>query len=102
MMKDIRLELDKKTVMEKIAQGNSIQAGVVANPAVFPDPNPGLPEFAAVIATLQEQKTARDNLSAAARLATTRLQAAEKSYDIMVTQLAAYAKCVTEIGRAHV
>ena len=95
MMKDIRLELDKKTVDEKIVQGNGIQAGVAANPAVFPDPNPGLPEFAAVIATLQEQKTARDNLSAAARLATARLQAVEKSYDIMVTQLAAYAKCVT-------
>ena len=94
-MRTIRLGLDKKTVDEKIAQGDSIQAGVAANPAVFPDPNPGLPEFAAVIATLQEQKTARDNLSAAARLATTRLQAAEKSYDIMVTQLAAYAQCVT-------
>ena len=95
IMRTIRLELDKRTVDEKISQGSGIQSGVAANPAVFPDPNPGLPEFAAVVATLQEQKTARDNLIAATHVATLRLQAAEKTYDNMVTQLAAYAQCVT-------
>jgi hypothetical protein len=88
-MKYIKLELSKKTVDEKIAQGNAIIASMTDN-ANFPSPSPSLTTFDKLINTLEAKRLAREKIVEAAKAATADLQAAEDAYDLAVSQLAAY------------
>jgi hypothetical protein len=87
----IKLELSMKTVDEKIAQGNAIKAGLTDNPD-FPNPSLPLANFGRFINTLAAKKAARDDALEAARAATADLHAAERAYDLAVSQLSAYAE----------
>ncbi len=92
-MKYLKLELSMKTVAEKIAQGNAIKAGLTNNPA-FPNPSLPLAAFDGFINTLAAKQAARDDAVEAARAATAELHAAERAYDLAVSQLGAYAEGV--------
>jgi hypothetical protein len=87
----VKLELSMKTVDEKIAQGNAIKAGLTDNPD-FPNPSLPLAKFDTFINRLAAKKAARDAALEAARAATADLHAAERAYDLAVSQLGAYAE----------
>jgi hypothetical protein len=91
LMRYIKLELSKKTVDEKVAQGKAIKAGMTGN-ANFPTPTPSLACLGDIIATLAAKKVARDRAFEAARAATADLHAAEQAYDLAASQLGAYAE----------
>jgi hypothetical protein len=90
-MQYVKLELSKKTVDEKVAQGNAIKTGMTGN-ANFPSPSLSLTAFGTTINTLAAKKIARDKAIEAAMAATVDLHAAEQAYDLSVSQLAAYAE----------
>ena len=90
-MKYIKLELGKKTVAEKIAQGNGIKNAMTNNPD-FPTANPTLTTLATAISTLAARQAARDKLHEQAKAATVELQQAEKAYDRIITLLGQYAE----------
>jgi hypothetical protein len=90
-MKYIKLELSKKSVDEKVAQGNEILASMRGN-SDFRHPSPSLETFDSIIDTLEAKKLAREQTVEAARAATAALQAAEGAYDRAVSQLAAYSE----------
>jgi hypothetical protein len=90
-MRYIKLELSKKTVDEKVAQGNAIRTGMTGN-SDFPNPTPSLASLGATIATLVAKQAARDKAAEAAKVATADLHAAERAFDLAVSQLGAYAE----------
>jgi hypothetical protein len=90
-MKYIKLELGKKTVAEKIAQGSGIRNAMTENPD-FPMPNPSLAALETAVATLAAKQAMREKLLEQAKAATVDLQQAEKAYDEMITQLGQYAE----------
>jgi hypothetical protein len=90
-MKYIKLELGRKTVAEKIAQGDGIATAMANNPD-FLTPNPPLKALSTAIMTLAAKQAARDKLLEQAKAATVELQEAEKAYDQTITQLGQYAE----------
>jgi hypothetical protein len=90
-MQYVKLELSKKTVDEKVAQGNAIKTGMTGN-ANFPSPSLSLTAFGTTINALAAKKIARDQALEAAKAATADLHTAEQAYDLSVSQLAAYAE----------
>jgi hypothetical protein len=93
-MKNVKLGLSRKSVPEKIAQGNTIKTAMTGN-ANFNTPLPPLADLGTATNTLQAKLIARDIAIEAAKAATAALHAAALVYDNTITQLAAYAENVT-------
>jgi hypothetical protein len=93
-MRKIKLGLKKKTVPQRIAQGNLLKSSMTGN-ANFVTPNPSLATLGAKTDAMQAKLTARDAAVEAAKMATEQLHTAVADYDATVTTLAAYAENIT-------
>ena len=94
-MKAIKLELSKKNVLEKVAQGKGIHTGILANPTIYTDP-PDMPGLLAVVTNLETAKATQEQAIEASRQATDAVHAAEAAYDTKITLVGIYAENVTQ------
>ena len=94
IMRKVKLSLAQKDAAQKVGQGNTIKTAMTNN-TNFNTPNPPLPGFGTVITNLSTKKAAYDTLVESIKMAKDDLEEAEATYDLNVTQLAAYAENVT-------
>jgi hypothetical protein len=89
-MNQIKLGLNHKNAVQRLAQGNAIKSALTGNPD-FPLLDPPLSDLDTVLAELEARLTERELTVKAAQAATESLRAAEAAYDIVITRMAAFA-----------
>jgi hypothetical protein len=89
-MNQIKLGLNHKNAVQRLAQGNAIKTALTGN-ADFPLLDPPLSSLDTVLAELEARLIERQLAVEAAQAATESLRAAEAAYDMVITRIAASA-----------
>jgi hypothetical protein len=88
-MSKIKLNLGSLNVEQKITLGNNIKTAMTAN-AVFPTPNPTLPNYGTAVTSLTTKNAAVVALQSQLGTALSDRDAAELNFDVLTRQLASY------------